>query len=333
MLAQTRHHREARQRFQRRRRTRCCGQLGARDQFLVDLLLFGDAQAVRHLDDADAVDEGFVVLVTFEALPFRFVRVRENDAGERDRTDILAADIIAFLRRCEQRVQHLDRRLEHLDEFENALVGTVEAAGIAVRIGIVLRIGLELADIDLADQRGDVLVVLVARLGLGDRDLAQPRRLDLGDAEAGDVAAKRFEPLQTPRAHQAAETAARNAVLLLDHRPELIGIEQAERRFKHRREFVARLEHVDRMNFHQRLQPLGERRLAATDGPEQIEDLLALFETLSCVPEETDDALDRLFHAVKAGEGRIDAHRTVQKNTAKAWVPGRVNHLRLTDRC
>ena len=68
-------------------------------------------------------------------------------------------------------------------------------------------------------------------------------------------------------------------------------------------------------------------------GSEQIENLLALFEPLRGVPEETDDALDGFFHAVEAGEGRIGAHRPVQKDTAKAWVLGRVNHLRLTDRC
>ena len=86
------------------------------------------------------------------------------------------------------------------------------------------------------------------------------------------------------------------------------------------------------MDFHQRLEPLGERRLAAADRPEQIEYLLALFEALRRVAEEADDALDRLFHAVEAGEGRIDPHRAVQKDTAKARVLGRVNHLRLTDR-
>ena len=86
------------------------------------------------------------------------------------------------------------------------------------------------------------------------------------------------------------------------------------------------------MHFHQRLQPLGERGFAAADRAEQIEDLLALFEALRRVTEETDDALDRFFHAVEAGEGRIDADRPVQKNTAKAWVLGRVDHLWLTDR-
>ena len=86
------------------------------------------------------------------------------------------------------------------------------------------------------------------------------------------------------------------------------------------------------MNFHQRLQPLGERRFAAADRTEQIEDLLALFEALRGVAEEPDDALDGFFHAVESGEGRIGAHGPVQKNTAKAWVLGRVNHLWLTDR-
>ena len=86
------------------------------------------------------------------------------------------------------------------------------------------------------------------------------------------------------------------------------------------------------MDFHQGLEPLGKRRLAAADGPEQIENLLALFQALRCVPEEPDDALDRFLHAVEAGKGRIGPHRAVQKNTAKARVPGRVNHLRFADR-
>ena len=87
------------------------------------------------------------------------------------------------------------------------------------------------------------------------------------------------------------------------------------------------------MHFHQRLEPLGERGFAAADRTEQIEDLLALFEALRRVTEETDDALDGFFHAVEAGEGRIGADRAVQKNTAKAWVLGRVNRLGLADRC
>src|ERR1700680_4184714 len=34
-----------------------------------------------------------------EASPFGFVRMRQNDTGKGDRTDILGADIVAFLRR------------------------------------------------------------------------------------------------------------------------------------------------------------------------------------------------------------------------------------------
>ena len=257
--------------------------------------------------------------------------MREDHAVIGDRADVLGADIVALLCRRQQRMEHLDRRLEHLDEFKDALVGAVEAAGIAVGVGIVLGIGFELADVDLADQRGDVLVVLVTGLSLGDADLAQARRLDLGDAELRDITAEGFEPLVAPRAHQPGQTAARNAVFLFEHRAQRVGIEQAERRLEHRAQLVSGLEHVDRMGFHQLLQPFGERRLAAADRSEQIEDLLALFETLRGVPEEADDALDRIFHSVEAGECRIQPNRPVQKNTAKAWVLGRVDHLRLAD--
>ena len=97
----------------------------------------------------------------------------EDDAVERDRRRGFGADVVAFLRRRQQRVQDLDRRLEHLDEFEKALVRAAEAARVGIGVRIVLAEMLELADVDLADQRRDVLVVLVARLGLGDGDLAQ----------------------------------------------------------------------------------------------------------------------------------------------------------------
>src|SRR5215468_4522108 len=51
------------------------------------------------------------------------------------------------------------------------------------------------------------------------------------------------------------------------------------------------------------------------------------------MPEERDDALDRLLHAEKSGEGRIAAYGPVQKNSAKARVLGRVDHLGLADGC
>src|SRR5215831_16397189 len=332
VLAQPRQHAEARQHLERRRRAQRVAELGALDQLLVDLLFLGHAQNVRHLDDADAVDESLVVLVALEALPFGLVRVREHDAGEGNGADVFGADVVAFLGRRQQRMQHLDRRLEHLYEFKDALIGAVEAARVAVGVGIVLRQRLELADVDLAHQRGDVLVVLVARLGLGDRDLPQARGRDLGDAEAGDIAAEGFEPLEGPRAHQSGQTPPRDAVALLDDRAHRLRVEQAKRILEHRAELVVRLEDIDRVHLHERLEPLGQRRLAAADRAEQVENLLALLEPLRRVAEEGDDPLDRLLHAVESRERRIDPDRAVQKNSAKARVLGRVDHLRLADR-
>ena len=64
------------------------------------------------------------------------------------------------------------------------MVGAIQAAGIAIGIRVVLGEGLQLANVDLADQRGDVLIVLVARFGFRDRDLPQARGLDFGDPES-----------------------------------------------------------------------------------------------------------------------------------------------------
>src|SRR6266571_5426219 len=128
------------------------------------------------------------------------------------------------------------------------------------------------------------------------------------------------------------EATARNAVLFFNHRPQRFRIEQTQGALEHWTEFITGLQYVDGMDFHQRFQPLRQRRFSTAHRPEQIENLLALFQTLSCVPEEADDALDGFFHAVEAGEGRIGADRAVQKNTAKAWVLGRVNRLGLADR-
>jgi hypothetical protein len=152
-LLQPREHRELAHHLQRARRAGGLGQRAAAQQLLVDLDLFGDAQAVRHLDDVDAVEEGLVVLVVAEGLPLALVAVREHDAVERNRAEALGALEVAFLRGGQQRVQHLDRRLEHLDELEQPLVGQAQAAAVAVGVGVVLRVGLELADVDLADQR------------------------------------------------------------------------------------------------------------------------------------------------------------------------------------
>src|SRR3546814_8454927 len=101
------------------------------------------------------------------------------------------------------------------------LVGAVEAARIAVGVGIVLRQRLQLANVDLADQRGDVLIVLVARLRLGHRDLAQPRRHHPHHRKARDVAAELVQPLSAPGADQPAQAAARDAIRSEEHTSEL----------------------------------------------------------------------------------------------------------------
>ena len=63
------------------------------------------------------------MLVVAKRLPFAFVGVREDHAIEGNRSEPFGAFVIAFLRGREQRVQHLDRRLEHFHEFQHALVG------------------------------------------------------------------------------------------------------------------------------------------------------------------------------------------------------------------
>ncbi len=291
-----------------------------------------DAQHVRDLDHVDAVDEGFVVLVVLERLPLGFVRVRHDDAGVRDSADILGADVIPFLRRGQQRVQHLDRRFEHLDEFEHALVGAVQTAGVAVRVRIVLRVHFELANIDLADQRTDVLVVVVPRLGFRDRNLAQARWIHFCDAKFGDVAAEFVEPLDAPRTHQTIQAALRNAIIVFKTLAPHSRIEQPQRMLEHRRKLLTRFQHIDRLIFHQRLQALSQRRLAAADRAQKVDNLLALFQTLSGVAEERNDAFDRLFHAVEFSKGRVDPHGAVHKDAPEPRVFRRIDHLRLAYR-
>ena len=128
------------------------------------------------------------------------------------------------------------------------------------------------------------------------------------------------------------EPPARDAVLRLERLAHQLGIEQAERALEDRAELLAGLEHVDRVDLHERLQALGEGGLAASDRPEQVEDLLALLEPLGGVAEEADDPLDRLLHAVELGEGGIAPDRPVHEDPPEARIPRGVDHLGLADR-
>ncbi len=230
-------------------------------------------------------------------------------------------------------MQHLDRRLEHLDEFHQPLRRAVEAAGEGIGVGIVLAVHLQLADIDLANEAGDVLVVLVAGFGLGDADLLQPRRLHPHHGEFGDVAAEFLEALDRPRRDGAGEPPLRDAVALLDLFAESQRVEQAERAFENRADIVAGFQSVDRLLLHQLLQPLGQRRFAAADRAQQVQHLLALLEALRGMAEEPDDPLDRVLHAEEiVGEGRVDLDGPVHENAAQARILGGVDHDRFADR-
>ncbi len=249
-LLEAREHRELGQHAQGVRRAVRFAQAGVAQQLVVDLLLLGDSQAIRHLDDEHAVDKGFVVLVVAEGLPLGFVGVRQHDAVERNRAHVLGAVVVALLGGGEQRMQHLDRRLEHFHELEQALVGPAQAAGKAVGVRVFLGEFLQLADVHLAHQGRDVLVVFVAGLGLGHRHLVENRRVAAHHAELAQVAAVVLQPLHRPGRHDGAYIAARNAVLLFQDRAVLFRVEQAQRRFVHRRI----LDGVERHLLHERLE-------------------------------------------------------------------------------
>src|SRR3546814_5338061 len=141
-----------------------------------------------------------------------------DDPGEGNSANILRTDIVALLRRGQQRVEHLDRRLEHFDEFKKPLVRTIESARIAIGVRGVLREIFQLADIDLADQRRDIRIIFIARLSLGNADLMQARRENFFDVEARDGAVEFVESFAAPRADKARKAAAGKDILILDHR-------------------------------------------------------------------------------------------------------------------
>ncbi len=313
---------------QRAGRARRIGERRVLHQLVVDADLVRHPQAVGHLDDVDAVEERLVVLVVAEALPLRFVGVGEDDAVEGNRAEALRTLVVALLRRGEQRVQHLDRRLEHLDEFEQALVGAAETAGVAVGVGVVLGELLELADVELAHQRRDVLVVLVARLGLAHADLRERGRTQLDHAEMREVAAVLGEALDRPGRGNRIEVAPRDAVFLLHRGAVVLGGEEPERRLVHRRV----LERVERRLLHQRLELFGQRALAAAGRAEQIDDLLALLQRLRRVLEVGDDLFDRLLHAVELAERGIHAHDLVREDAREPRIGARVDALGFADR-
>src|SRR3546814_265879 len=86
------------------------------------------------------------------------------------------------------------------------------------------------------------------------------------------------------------------------------------------------------LDLHQRFEALCQRRLAAADRTQQIQDLLAFLEPLGSVAEEADDPLDRFFHAVKFSEARIAPDRPVHEDAPKPLIMRCVDDLRLAYR-
>jgi hypothetical protein len=206
---------------------RSLGQGAVGEELVVDADLVGHAQAVGHLDGVDPVEKGLVIAVVAEGDPFGLIGVGHYDAVKRNRAETFRALVVAFLGRGEERVQDLDGRLEHLDELKQTPVGQAQAAGVGVGIRVILGELLEHPDVDLADQGRDVLVVLVARLGLGYGDLAQYRGAQLDDTEAGYVAVELVQALDRPRAHDGVEVAPGDSVVVLEDGAVLVGAEEA----------------------------------------------------------------------------------------------------------
>ncbi len=229
-------------------------------------------------------------------------------------------------------MQHLDRRFEHFDEFEHALGGPVETAAVGVGIGVVLTEKLELANIDLADERGDVLIVLVARLGLSNADLPKFRRINPYDTELRNVATVFIQSFDSPRRHQSGQPAARDGIAIFEDQAHGVGIEQSEWTFEHRADLLAGTKHVDWAFLHERLQTVRQGGFSSTHGAEQVEDLLPLLESLCGMAEETDDSLDRFLHTEEIFEGRINLDRSVEENPAQPFILGRVDKPRLANR-
>ena len=251
----------------------------------------------------------------------------QDDAIEGDRAETFGALEVAFLGGRQQRVQHLDGGLEHFHEFQQALVGEAQAARVAVGVGIVLRILFQLADVDLADQGGNVLVVFIARLGLGNADLAQDGRIALDHAELADVAVVLVQALDGPGAQDGFEIAARDAVLLFEDGAVFVVIEQAQRGFIDRRT----LDGIEGHLLHELLQALGNGGLAATDRAQQIKDLLLLFQALRGMAEIRNHLLDHFFRAVELLEGGIDLDDLVGEDAREARIFPGVDLLRFAD--
>ncbi|MCY1295072.1 hypothetical protein D9M70_443940 [compost metagenome] len=137
-----------------------------------------------------------------------------------------------------------------------------------------------------------------------------------------------MQALDCPWRGNRVQVADRNAVVLFQDLAVFLRREQTQGRLVDRRTFQC----VDGDLFHQRLEFLRERRLAAAGRPEQIQDLLAFFQALRGVLEERDDLLDRVLHAVEIAEGRIDADDLVEEQPGQPRIVVGIHQFWLADR-
>ena len=93
-----------------------------------------------------------------------------------------------------------------------------------------------------------------------------------------------------------------DAVIVFQNLAIFFGIEQPQRRFKHRRAFDG----VERHFFHQLFQPLRQRRFSAAHRTQQIENLFLFFQPLRGMFEIGNDLLDGFLHPIKFLKGGIN---------------------------
>src|SRR5579862_8468234 len=97
-----------------------------------------------------------------------------------------------------------------------------------------------------------------------------------------------------------------DAVSIGEQRAKFFRAEKSKRRFKYRTDLISCLEDINGKRFHQILQAFGERRFAAADRTEKVENLASLLETLRRMFEIADDTLDRVLHPEEPVERAVD---------------------------
>ena len=223
---------------------------------------------------------------------------------------MFGAVVVSFLGGGEQWVQHLDRCLEHFHELEQALVGPAQPPGKGVGVRIILGEVFQLANVYLAHQGGNILVVFIAGFGFGHRDLVENGGVAFYHAKLTQVAAEFMQTLDRPGRHDGADITAGNAVFLFEDGAIFFRVEQGQGGVVYRRA----LEGIEGHFLHQRLELFGQGGFAATHRPKQIENLFLFFQTLGGVAVITDDVFDDFFEAVELVEGGVAADNLVGEN-------------------